>query len=472
MDRLINKKGVDRNIRNGYIIAFLLLVFSFGLTQYTNRQLLKQVKWMAHTNNIINSLQIMLTKVVDAETGVRGYIITKDLEYLSPYYAAEGNVDSLETLISDLTKDNPRQKDRIHRLGKSVKRRFDILNIALADFNLNSKVLRDTIKGYYGESKEVMSEIRKTIFMMQWEEKILLTQRTEKLKRTIDSLSIITIISLLVAFTLLIFGFMTYFKESNARKKAVEEIRNFQLELNNRIKQLNDANEELIKMKSQEKFAATGRIARTIAHEVRNPLTNINLAVDQLKGELPAADENSQFLFDMINRNSSRINQLISDLLNSTKFAELSYEKISINTLLDEALAEAIDRIKLHNIKVVKKYSQDICEVSVDKGKIKLAFLNIVINAIEAMENVDKGLLELETKGENNKCHIVIRDNGLGMNKDSLSRLFEPYFTNKPKGNGLGLTNTQNIILNHKGDIKVMSVEGSGTTFTIILDFA
>jgi signal transduction histidine kinase len=173
----------------------------------------------------------------------------------------------------------------------------------------------------------------------------------------------------------------------------------------------------------------------------------------------------------MIKRNSARINQLISDLLNSTKFSELNYEKISVNDLLDETLEEAKDRIALTNVEVVKKYSTDICEILVDKGKIKVAFLNIIINGIEAMENKEGSVLTIETKGENDKCKIIIRDNGLGLDSDSANRLFEPYFTTKPKGNGLGLTNTQNIILNHKGEIAVETAKGKGTSFIVTLDF-
>ena len=233
--------------------------------------------------------------------------------------------------------------------------------------------------------------------------------------------------------------------------------------------ELRGVNKELLQMRSIEKFASTGRIARTIAHEVRNPLTNINLAMEQLKAEMPEGEDN-QILFEMVNRNSNRINQLITDLLNSTKFAELTYGKTSINVLLDEALELAKDRISLYNIKVVKKYSMDICDVAVDKDKLKIAFLNIIVNAIEAMEP-GKGVLTVSTRGENNKCVIEIADNGTGMDKESLSRLFEPYFTSKPKGNGLGLTNTQNIILNHKGTIQAESEKGQGTTFTITLDF-
>jgi signal transduction histidine kinase len=225
-------------------------------------------------------------------------------------------------------------------------------------------------------------------------------------------------------------------------------------------------------MRSIEKFAATGRIARTIAHEVRNPLTNINLAVEQLQFELNGqAPESAELMLEMIGRNSARINLLITDLLNSTKFTDLVYKKISINQLLDETLELAADRIQLNAITVVKTYSDDICDIAVDTERIKIAFLNIIVNAIEAMEP-GKGILQLKTLSKEDKCVAVFKDNGPGIDEESLSRVFEPYFTSKPKGTGLGLTNTQNIILNHNGHIAFDSKKGMGTTFTIQLDFA
>lgn len=179
-------------------------------------------------------------------------------------------------------------------------------------------------------------------------------------------------------------------------------------------------------MRSEEKFAATGRIARTIAHEVRNPLTNINLASDQLKNEFLQKEENSAFLFDMINRNSNRINQLISDLLNSTKFSELNYVKTGINDFIDETLKDAEDRIKLDKIQLVKKYSSRNCAISVDKAKMKIALLNIIINAIEAMERQENKILTIETRPVKDKCEIIITDNGPGMDEESLTRILNP----------------------------------------------
>ena len=130
----------------------------------------------------------------------------------------------------------------------------------------------------------------------------------------------------------------------------------------------------------------------------------------------------------------------------------------------------AKDRIGLSHIRIEKNYNGNI-KINVDKEKMKIAFLNIIINSIEAMEP-DKGILTIGTALEGKFCVIDITDNGTGMDENSLSKLFEPYFTSKPNGNGLGLANTQNIIFNHKGTINVLSKEGKGTTFLIRLSTA
>ena len=139
--------------------------------------------------------------------------------------------------------------------------------------------------------------------------------------------------------------------------------------------------------------------------------------------------------------------------------------------MLDDALQLAEDRITLNNIKVVKKYDQNICRISVDKEKIKIAFLNIIVNAIEAMEP-GNGMLTVSTYEQYDKCMVEIEDNGSGMDQETLNKLFEPYYSKKAKGTGLGLTNTENIILSHKGAINVESEPGKGTRFIITFDFA
>lgn len=224
-------------------------------------------------------------------------------------------------------------------------------------------------------------------------------------------------------------------------------------------------------MRNSEKFAVTGRVAQVIAHEIRNPLTNVKLALQQLEDEISNPNESVKSFIQLIDRNCNRINQLITNLLDSTKFSELKFEDVSINDILDETIELAIDRIELKHIQIVKQYDPAICDVFVDREKIKIALLNIIINAIEEVSE-SRGIITFKTEGKEEKCIVTIHDNGNGIDPEIENRIFEPYFSKKQKGIGLGLTNTQNIILNHKGTIKVQSQTGKGTTFTITFDFS
>jgi len=275
---------------------------------------------------------------------------------------------------------------------------------------------------------------------------------------------------MIVSVLLVIYSVITFNIENKAKRQADIRTAGYRRQLEERVIELNNLNKELEELKSIEKLAITGRIARAIAHEVRNPLTNIGLATDQLQSQIPAEEENAT-LIEMVNRNVKRINQLITDLLNSSKFADLKYETVPVNKILDEALELAMDRVMLKKITVEKAYARNLNSVSVDVEKMKIALLNIIVNAVEAMHD-DKGILKIKTEEKNKKCIITISDNGIGMDRETISKLFEPYFTNKLKGNGLGLTHTQNIILNHKASIDVKSEIGKGTSFIISLNFA
>ncbi len=243
-------------------------------------------------------------------------------------------------------------------------------------------------------------------------------------------------------------------------------------DLERKIQSLKTANAELLELLQTEKLASSGRIARTIAHEVRNPLTNIHMAADQLRSDLgDTIHEETALMLDMIHRNGRRINQLITDLLNSTELSPLEYQRISIHALLDQSLEAALDRIQLKDLQVVKAYATGIDAVLVDAEKMKIALLNIIINAVEAMEP-GQGTLLLKTERDANQCIVSITDNGSGIEPDSLTKLFDPFFSLKSNGAGLGLTHTYNIILSHKGFITVDSQVGTGTTFRVTLDFA
>jgi PAS domain S-box-containing protein len=214
-----------------------------------------------------------------------------------------------------------------------------------------------------------------------------------------------------------------------------------------------------------EKLGATGRLVRTLAHEVRNPLNNINMSVEQLVGTDTSTEDAPLFL-DIIQRNSKRIGDIITELLDTSRPTDLVFDRCPLQTVMEEALNEAIDRIRLQHINLAVEYGDDPCYAMVNKEKLKIAFLNIIINAVEAMEK-DRGELFISIQSLKEQHVVVIKDNGCGIPEENISRLFEPYFTSKRNGMGLGLAATLNILQSHKVNIDVMSTVGQGTTFTI-----
>jgi PAS domain S-box-containing protein len=221
---------------------------------------------------------------------------------------------------------------------------------------------------------------------------------------------------------------------------------------------------ELANLQTQ-KLEANERLMRILAHEIRNPLNNIGLSVDNIQLP-PDAGDKQKNLLSIIQRNVVRINHIITELLNLSKPGELSFEKYSLQEILDESIATAADRINLQKIAVEKTYPQHPAAISADKSKLKIAFTNILINAIEAMES-NKGELKVCITEEPNNYFVSIKDNGHGIPSEYMSKLFEPFFTSKPNGMGLGLSASHSIIQSHHGQLQVESKVNEGTNFIV-----
>jgi signal transduction histidine kinase len=207
------------------------------------------------------------------------------------------------------------------------------------------------------------------------------------------------------------------------------------------------------------------QIASVLAHEVRNPLTNITLALEMLESCLKDNDEAKTYL-DIILRSTMRINILVNELMKKDQGDEIHTEKHSIHDLIDEVLLMAQDRIRLKNIVINKEYATEDSDIALNKPELKIALTNIIINAIDAM-TPDKGELKVVTKATDDKCVLAIEDNGCGISKENLPSIFIPYFTNKPGGMGLGLANTLDILRLNQVRIDVESVVNVGTKFIL-----
>lgn len=215
-----------------------------------------------------------------------------------------------------------------------------------------------------------------------------------------------------------------------------------------------------------EKLAATGRLVRTLAHEVRNPLNNINLSIEQLTHQL-TGDADAAMYLDIVQRNAKRIGDLITELLDSSRVdLQMISSKGALQHVLDKALDAASDRLTLKNIEFEINYPPKPAYIIMDEERLKMAFLNIIINAIEAMDDT-KNKLSISIRDLGDVYQVFIKDTGIGIAEDNMHKLFEPYFTSKRNGMGLGLANTFSIIQSHNAQVEVQSTLGKGTEFVI-----
>jgi signal transduction histidine kinase len=456
---------ITTRTRIGFFAAFFLLFLSYILTFISTKKVTTQDYWVNHTNEVIHDLDNIIAFITKGESEFRGYLISNNKELLADYDKSIRDTDSTFSKLKILTIDNSRQQKNLDTLHLLIEQKFHWIENVISNYSSGNKISPNLLEGNdqgIDKTKNIEAQISK----MKQQETALWNERSRKASEYSGLIQTLNILSLIFAVFLTIFSIVVYNKENKEKLRASKKAEDYKKELQERVIQLANLNTELIELRRLEKYVVTGRIARVIAHEVRNPLTNINLAREQLESELDG-DESTQMLFTMISRNSERINQLVSDLLNSTRVAELVFSNASINQILDETIDLALDRIELNHIKLIKNYGSNLPLLSVDVDKIKIAFLNIIVNAIEAIG--ENGTIEISTECKNNNCIIKISDNGKGMGKAEVERLFEPYFTTKEKGNGLGLANSQNIILGHKGDISAESEVGKGTTFTVVL---
>ena len=456
-----------KKIRSGYFIALLLLMISYFFIFRSTWNVQKEYDWVTDSYKAETRIRELKNAIGEAEMGVRGYYITKDQDFLASYRLAGDHIHSLYNELRTLEVKNPTQLKKLDTIKELTDRRLLLMKKNIVTFQGAGEQSTPEVELNRRRGQAILDSISSHTQDFIVDEEKLINQRKTNLTGFFKSTRVIIFISLLTSILAIFYSLFNYNRESIARDALNKKNIQYQKELEANIDALKKMDAEVKELKSMEKFTATGRIARTIAHEVRNPLTNISLAAEQLQ-ESGIKNSESSMLLDMINRNTVRINQLVSDLLNATKVIELHNKTVDINKIIDETLEMAADRIDLGKIKVEKNYWPEGCNVSVDEEIIKVAFLNIIVNAIEATEK-NKGVLRLKTRKEGNRCLVEIEDNGSGMDEDTQQKLFEPYFTSKPNGNGLGLTNTHNIIMTHRGKISVRSKPGKGSVFMVTL---
>ena len=218
-----------------------------------------------------------------------------------------------------------------------------------------------------------------------------------------------------------------------------------------------------------ERLAFTGRIAAGIAHEIRNPLGNVSMSVQQLK-EAFSEDSPWSKHIEVIIRNTDRINFLITELINCARPPELNIHPHDMHEVIENVLDSIRNSLSTHRIEVIKKFDSKPSIINVDREQINRVFLNVIINSVEAMPEGGTMTISTSIAEEEEELFVVkIQDTGEGIREEDIIRIFDPFFSTKPPGVGLGLSITYGIVVSHGGRIGVESIWGRGTVFTISL---
>ena len=256
-----------------------------------------------------------------------------------------------------------------------------------------------------------------------------------------------------------------------------EELKAFSNQLEERVRKASARLEETQRQLFQsEKLAALGKLSAGIAHEIRNPLTSIKILIHSLVDEM-ATDASREKDLTVIETEIERVNKIIKQFLDFARPRPPSLEPMDVRTVLEETLALLNYEMEAQGISLERHYAPDLPPVPMDREQMKQVFLNLMLNATQAMDR--EGELTISTAlrpnpagGKNRSfLEVGIRDTGSGMPEDIKSKIFEPFFSTKEEGIGLGLPIAQRIVEEHRGEIRVESNPGEGTTFYITLPF-
>lgn len=257
---------------------------------------------------------------------------------------------------------------------------------------------------------------------------------------------------------------------NNKLNSALEEANKSQ-ELEKSLIDLRNNQESIL---VREKLASIGVLTAGVAHEINNPLNFIKGGIVALENFIKDKSENLKHetdpYFEMINSGINRTTKIVKSLNRFNRSNTQMNELCDINSIIDNCIVILTNKLK-HKIEIIKNYSDDIV-IKGNEGQLHQMFTNILSNSEQAI--IDKGYIKITTKATDKKIFISIKDSGVGINKNQLNRIFEPFYTTKQpgKGTGLGLSIVYNIIKEHKGDIELKSKENIGTNLEITFNKA
>ncbi len=226
------------------------------------------------------------------------------------------------------------------------------------------------------------------------------------------------------------------------------------------------------KLRQSERLSLMGQMVASIAHEIKNPLGSIKGAVQILKDKTTPANDRTEFT-SIIEKEVNRLDSVVGDYLSYAKPTPINKTDLDAGELLSTILRQMLNEFEKHHIEIQFE-PRSFPHIMGDKNRLHQLFLNIIINAMQAMPDGGTIMIENRLRSDDSpkSVEITIADTGKGIAPDNLVKIFDPFFSTKAHGTGLGLATAKTIVDEHGGQIKVDSAPANGTTFTITLPVA
>ena len=351
----------------------------------------------------------------------------------------------------------------------------------------NEARLKQEKQNTFDLGQAVLEEVNSIVITSSHKTAQRILRARENIQKTKRFLYGLMVIGPLLIIVIAFFYFRNFARSVATLTKATRKIK--EGEFSYRIKkQLKDEfrelamafNEMSISLKAQqhklqqsERLAAVGELAAGLAHEMKNPLAGIKVSIEVLKNELHLEQEDKEIFLKIINE-IKRIESLLKNLLNYARPSKPQPAIISIHDILDGIIK--ISKFSLKNpsdpsqvtkdISFVKDFGTDIPDIYADPGHLQQVFLNLVLNAIDAITEGGTILIKTAMTPEGS-LQIHISDTGTGLDPETINMVFNPFYTTKPKGTGLGLAISKRLIEQHNGSISVSNNPEVGVTFVI-----
>ncbi|AEJ60845.1 signal transduction histidine kinase, nitrogen specific, NtrB [Spirochaeta thermophila DSM 6578] len=236
------------------------------------------------------------------------------------------------------------------------------------------------------------------------------------------------------------------------------------------MEDVTDQRAQEVRLKRMESLASLTTLAASVAHEIKNPLGAISIHLQLIERLLSqkgclSTEEVSPYV-GVIKEEIERLNRIVVDFLFAVRPINLEREELSVRELVEETLSLVGPELAQAGVRVDIRIPEDIPSLSLDRRYIKQALLNLIKNAVQAMP--EGGVLTVWAQLRDGRLALSFSDTGVGIPEHLKEKIFEPYFTTKETGSGLGLTLVYKIVQEHGGEIEVQSAEGKGTTFTLL----